>query len=37
LALRAKNASRFGAYIADNLEELYRAFKESETVAKTGD
>lgn len=37
LALKAKNASRFGAYLADNLEELYRAFKESETVAKTGD
>ncbi|EJN00447.1 plasmid partitioning protein RepB [Phyllobacterium sp. YR531] len=37
LALKAKNASRFGAYLADNLEELYRAFKESETVTKTGD
>ncbi len=37
LALKAKNASRFGAYLADNLEELYRAFKESETVVKTGD
>jgi ParB family chromosome partitioning protein len=37
LALKARNASRFGAYIADNLEELYRAFKESETVVKTGD
>lgn len=37
LALKAKNASRFGAYIADNLEELYRSFKESETVTKTGD
>ncbi|MEP7457529.1 plasmid partitioning protein RepB [Phyllobacterium sp. SB3] len=37
LALKAKDASRFGAYLADNLEELYRAFKESETVAKTGD
>ncbi|MGO4452442.1 plasmid partitioning protein RepB [Phyllobacterium sp. TAF24] len=37
LALKAKNASRFGAYIADNLDELYRAFRESETVGKTGD
>ena len=37
LALKAKNASRFGAYIADNLEELYRAFRESETSTKTGD
>ena len=37
LALKARNASRFGAYLADNLEELYRAFKESETVRKTGD
>ncbi|QND54579.1 plasmid partitioning protein RepB (plasmid) [Phyllobacterium sp. 628] len=37
LALKAKNASRFGAYIADNLDELYRAFGESETVRKTGD
>lgn len=37
LAVKAKNASRFGAYLADNLEELYRAFRESETVAKTGD
>ncbi len=37
LALKAKNASRFGSYIADNLEELYRAFKESETSKKTGD
>ncbi|MHC1551088.1 plasmid partitioning protein RepB [Phyllobacterium sp. K27] len=37
LALKAKNASRFGAYLADNLEELYQAFKESETVIKTGD
>ncbi len=37
LALKAKNASRFGAYIADNLEGLYRAFQESETVTKTGE
>jgi ParB family chromosome partitioning protein len=37
LALKARNASRFGAYIADNLDELYRAFRESETVGKTGD
>jgi ParB family chromosome partitioning protein len=37
LSLRAKNASRFGEYIADNLEELYRVFKESETSRKTGD
>lgn len=37
LALKAKNASRFGAYLADNLEELYQAFRESETVVKTGD
>lgn len=37
LALKARNASRFGAYLADNLEELYQAFRESETVTKTGD
>ena len=37
LALKAKNASRFGAYIADNLDELYRAFQESQTSTKTGD
>jgi ParB family transcriptional regulator, chromosome partitioning protein len=37
LALKAKNASRFGAYIADNLDELYRAFQGSQASIKTGD
>jgi ParB family chromosome partitioning protein len=37
LSLREKNASRFGAYIAENLEDLYRVFRESETSRKTGD
>ena len=37
LALKAKNASRFGSYITDRLEELYREFQQSETVNKSGD
>jgi len=37
LALKAKNASRFGTYIADRLEDLYRDFQMSETVNKSGD
>jgi ParB family chromosome partitioning protein len=37
LALKAKDASGFGAYLTNNLEQLYRAFRESETVKKTGD
>ncbi|PWJ88214.1 ParB family chromosome partitioning protein [Mesorhizobium loti] len=28
LALKAKDASRFGAYLSENLEQLYRAFRE---------
>ncbi|WP_353646267.1 plasmid partitioning protein RepB [Mesorhizobium sp. WSM2239] len=30
LALKAKDASRFGAYLSENLEQLYRAFSELE-------
>lgn len=30
LALKAKDASRFGAYLTENLEQLYRAFRESD-------
>jgi ParB family chromosome partitioning protein len=37
LALKARNASRFGAYITENLEELYEAFRQSETRTQTGD
>ncbi len=37
LALKAKSASRFGAYITENLEELYQAFKASEVAKNTGD
>lgn len=37
LALKARNASRFGTYITENLEELYQAFKESEIARNTGD
>lgn len=36
LALKAKDASRFGAYLSENLEQLYRAFKELEEQ-QTGD
>ncbi|TXR48891.1 plasmid partitioning protein RepB [Phyllobacterium endophyticum] len=36
LALKAKNASRFGAYITDHLDELYRAFQEIQS-SKPGD
>jgi ParB family chromosome partitioning protein len=36
LALRAKDASRFGAYLSENLEQLYRAFRELEEK-QTGD
>ncbi|MEK1888373.1 MAG: plasmid partitioning protein RepB [Phyllobacterium sp.] len=37
LALKAKNASRFGAYIEGRLEELYRAFQEAESANKYTD
>jgi ParB family chromosome partitioning protein len=30
LALKAKDASRFGVYLSENLEQLYRAFRDSE-------
>jgi ParB family transcriptional regulator, chromosome partitioning protein len=36
LALKAKDASRFGAYLSDNLERLYQAFRELEQ-RQTGD
>jgi len=36
LALKSKDASRFGDYISENLERLYRAFRASDK-AKTGD
>ncbi|TIT18457.1 MAG: plasmid partitioning protein RepB [Mesorhizobium sp.] len=36
VALKAKDASRFGAYISENLEQLYRAFRELEEK-QTGD
>lgn len=36
LALKAKDASRFGAYLSENLEQLYRAFRELEEQ-QTGD
>lgn len=37
LALKSKEASRFGTFIADRLDELFEAFQESETAKKTGD
>jgi ParB family chromosome partitioning protein len=37
LALKAKEASRFGAFITDKLDELFEAFRQSETAKKTGD
>jgi ParB family chromosome partitioning protein len=37
LALKAKEASRFGAFITDRLDELFEAFRQSETAKKTGD
>ncbi|WP_287188030.1 plasmid partitioning protein RepB [Mesorhizobium sp.] len=36
IALKAKDASRFGAYLSENLEQLYRAFRELEEK-QTGD
>ncbi|EHK52554.1 replication protein B [Mesorhizobium alhagi CCNWXJ12-2] len=36
VALKAKDASRFGAYLSENLEQLYRAFRELEEK-QTGD
>ncbi|MEI9411994.1 plasmid partitioning protein RepB [Mesorhizobium salmacidum] len=37
LALKSKEASAFGAFIAGRLEELFEAFRESETRKTTGD
>jgi len=37
LALKDKNAVHFGGWISENLEELYRAFMESEKTRKPGD
>ncbi|RUZ33109.1 plasmid partitioning protein RepB [Mesorhizobium sp. M7A.F.Ca.CA.001.04.1.1] len=37
LALKAKEASPFGAFITDRLDELFEAFRQSETAKKTGD
>ncbi|MGX8014308.1 plasmid partitioning protein RepB (plasmid) [Mesorhizobium sp. ORM8.1] len=37
LALKSKDASTFGAFIADRLDELFVAFRESEQAKKTGD
>jgi ParB family chromosome partitioning protein len=37
LALKAKEASQFGAFITDRLDELFEAFRQSETAKKTGD
>lgn len=37
LALKDKNAVHFGGWLSKNLEELYRAYMESEKVTKTGD
>lgn len=36
LALRNKDAVHFGGWISENLDELYRAFRESEKVIKIG-
>jgi ParB family transcriptional regulator, chromosome partitioning protein len=36
LALKSKDAGKFGAYISDNLDAFYRAFRETETK-ETGD
>lgn len=36
LALKSKDAGKFGTYISDNLDALYRAFREAETK-QTGD
>ncbi|QPC95743.1 plasmid partitioning protein RepB [Mesorhizobium sp. INR15] len=37
LALKSKEASPFGAFIAGKLDELFEAFRESELAKKTGD
>ena len=37
LALKSKDASPFGAFIADRLDQLFEAFRESEMAKKTGD
>ncbi|MER9655762.1 plasmid partitioning protein RepB [Mesorhizobium sp. M0152] len=37
LALKSKEASPFGAFIADRLDELFEAFRESELAKKAGD
>lgn len=37
LALKSREASPFGAYISNRLDELFEAFRASETAKKTGD
>jgi len=37
LALKAKEASSFGAFITERLDELFEAFRQSEMSEKTGD
>jgi ParB family chromosome partitioning protein len=37
LALKSRDASPFGAFIAGKLDELFEAFRESEMAKKTGD
>ena len=37
LALKSREASPFGAYISDRLDELFEAFRASEAAKKTGD
>jgi ParB family chromosome partitioning protein len=37
LALKSREASPFGAFIANRLDELFEAFRESELAKKTGD
>ena len=37
LALKAKEASPFGTYIAGRLDELFEAFRQAQTTGKTGD
>jgi len=37
LVLKSKEASRFGTFISENLEQLFRAFKDQETRSETGD
>jgi ParB family chromosome partitioning protein len=37
LALKAREASPFGAFITERLDELFEAFRQSEMSKKTGD